>query len=168
MGVAPHQSALRKGRVVQAGQGYFLTTATTQRQPLLARTDVGEGVIATLRWLREEGRIRLLGFVVMPDHLHVAIALEPGHALPDVVRALKSYAARRINRELGRSEPVWQPQYYDHALRDRRDFLTRLAYMHENPVRKGLAAAPELYELSTAHLRFAGDIDWAWVDGLKR
>ena len=167
MGVAPHQSALRKGRVVQAGQGYFLTTATTQRQPLLAGTAVGEGVIATLRWLRDARRIRLLGFVVMPDHLHVAIALEPGHGLPEVVRALKSYTARHINRELGRSGPVWQPQYYDHALRDRRDFLARLAYMHANPVRRGLVSTPELYELSTAHPRFAGDIDWAWVEAVK-
>jgi REP element-mobilizing transposase RayT len=167
MSGTPRQSALRKGRADRAGHGYFLTTATAGREPLLASAAAGEAVIATLRWLRAEGRIRLLGFVVMPDHLHVAIALEPGHTLRDVVRTFKSYTARRLNRDWGRSGPVWQPQYYDHALRDRRDFLTRLTYMHGNPVRKGLAPTAESYEPSTAHPRYAGDIDWGWVDALK-
>jgi REP element-mobilizing transposase RayT len=151
--------------VVRPGQAYFLTTVTAQRKPILKETAAGACVIATLRWLRDAGRIRLLGYVVMPDHLHAAIALEPGHDLAGVVRSLKSYTGRSINLQLGRSGAVWQPQYYDHAFRDREDFLRRLAYLHANPVRDGLVEAPELYELSTAHPDNAGDIDWEWIDG---
>lgn len=101
----------------------------------------------------------------MPDHLHAAIALESGHDLAGMVRSLKSFTARAINRTLSRSGAVWQRAYHDHALRDREDFERRLAYMHANPVRAGLAARPEGYEFSTAHPRRAGDIDRAWIEG---
>ena len=167
MKVGPGQAALRRGRVSREGLAYMVTTVTAGREPLLARPGAGECVIDTLRWLRDGGRVRLLGFVVMPDHLHVALAPGPGHGLAGVVRSLKSFTGRRINQGLGRSGPVWHPQYYDHAFRGHEDFVRRLAYMHANPVRANLAGAPESYDLSTAHARYAGDIDWQWIGGAR-
>ena len=124
--------------------------------------------------MRDQGRIRLLGFVIMPDHLHVAFALRAQIAarmpLPRKVRAgplwerhscrdlggsdetLKSFTTHKLHQErLTLKHPIWQDGYHDHLLRDRRDFESRLAYMHDNPVRKGLVKSAEEYPFSTAH-----------------
>lgn len=41
------------------------------------------------------------------------------HGLPEIVRALKSFSARRINALRGtEGQPVWQRTYYEHIIRD--------------------------------------------------
>jgi REP element-mobilizing transposase RayT len=164
----PHQSNLRKGRVSIPEDCYFITTCTQNRNPLFATGQSSEVLINSLKWLRDQGRIRLLGFVIMPDHMHVAFALgAPSTAtLADVMQAFKSFTSHALKRLNGVSE-VWQDGYYDHRLRDRGDFEKRLMYMHDNPVRKGLVKFAGEYPFSTAHPDHQKDIDWAWLDGIR-
>ena len=202
----PHQSALRKGRWSCPNHCYFVTIAVAGRRPILANPPAARIVLDCLCWLQNEGTIRLMGFVVMPDHVHFAFVLEPTTSRPggrsydhgetvearvgaatrprqgggvsvgasfrprlslaDIVRRYKSYTAHRINEVLGLSDPLWQPAYHDHLVRDRKDFEIRLNYMHGNPVRKGLAHFEHDYEFSTANQKFASLIDWSWVDGI--
>lgn len=43
------------------------------------------------------------------------------HGLPEIIRAFKSFSARRINLMRGTpGEPVWQRNYYEHIIRDSR------------------------------------------------
>jgi putative transposase len=56
------------------------------------------------------------------------------HGLPEIVRALKSFSARRINvirRTPGL--PVWQRNYYEHILRDDQDYTNTCQYILVNP-----------------------------------
>jgi 7-keto-8-aminopelargonate synthetase-like enzyme/REP element-mobilizing transposase RayT len=185
-GEQPHSSALRRGRVSLPAECYFVTTCVAGKRPLLKDTGA-RAVIEALRWLREEGRIRLLGFVVMPDHLHLAIALrsraearshreELGNlavrcgsdllvaTLPEVMRSLKGFTGKRLTEELGLPSPLWQDGYHDNLLRDRREFEKRLEYMHDNPRRCGLVNRAEEYPFSTAHPDYANEIDWGWLE----
>lgn len=174
----PHQSALRKGRRDIANNCYFVTTTVTDRRQILARPVAAQIVIDCLCWLQDERNIRLMGFVVMPDHLHVAFVLGPSehavvgaasrprYSLSDIVGTFKSYTARRINEALASRGALWQKAYHDHLVRDHKDFETRLSYMHGNPVRKGLSRFEGEYEFSTANTKFAHLVDWAWLDGI--
>jgi putative transposase len=166
-----------------AGECYFISTCVSNRNPIFSNATAAEIVVGALCWLRDQGRIRLLGFVIMPDHLHVAFALQSdasrrgrrshemqasgheGSTLAEVMHSLKSYTAHKL-REHGVQSPVWQDGYHDHLLRDRRDFERRLEYMHDNPVRRGLVAHAEDYPFSTAHPDYQQEIDWAWVEGV--
>ena len=58
------------------------------------------------------------------------------HALPEVVRALKTYAARRINalRETPGAS-IWQRDYYEHVIRDEADLNRIRDYIRDNPAR---------------------------------
>ena len=71
-------------------------------------------------------------------------------------------------RSHGDREGLWQSGYHDHLLRDRRDLEKRLAYMHDNPVRKGLVKAAEEWPFSTAHPDYQNEIDWAWLEGVPK
>jgi len=58
------------------------------------------------------------------------------HGLPEIVRAFKSFSARRINEiRLSPAVPVWQRNYYEHVIRDV-DSLNRIReYIVNNPAR---------------------------------
>jgi putative transposase len=61
------------------------------------------------------------------------------HGLPEIVRAFKTFSARRIN-EL-RDTPglsVWQRNYYDHIIRNRTTLERIRAYVETNPERWAL------------------------------
>lgn len=56
------------------------------------------------------------------------------HGLPEIVRAFKSFSARRINR-LRRTDgiPVWQRNYYEHIIRNEREMDRITRYIESNP-----------------------------------
>jgi putative transposase len=58
------------------------------------------------------------------------------HGLPEIVRALKTFSARRIN-EFHQSPgvPVWQRNYFDHIIRNEDDWRRIYDYIQNNPVR---------------------------------
>ena len=58
----------------------------------------------------------------------------PTHGLPEIVRALKTFSARRIN-EIRRTPgiPVWQRNYYDHIIRDTKSHYWISRYIQNNP-----------------------------------
>jgi putative transposase len=94
-------------------------------------------------------------FVVMPNHVHGVVVLrdvgagfkpartaEPArtalrrHGLSEIVRAFKTFSARRINefRETS-GAPVWQRNYYEHIIRDDADYNRIAEYVANNPQR---------------------------------
>ena len=58
------------------------------------------------------------------------------HGLPEIVRAFKTFSAKRINDLRGTpGAPVWQRNYYEHVVRDERALNRIRQYIAENPVR---------------------------------
>jgi REP element-mobilizing transposase RayT len=60
-----------------------------------------------------------------------------------VVQDTKWLSAGSVNRVRQRWGSAWQHQFWDRLVRQAKEFNDRLAYMHLNPVGKGLAARPE-------------------------
>ena len=57
------------------------------------------------------------------------------HGLPEIVRWFKSFSARRINANRKISGvPVWQRNYYEHIIRDERDYANIFEYIQSNPL----------------------------------
>jgi REP element-mobilizing transposase RayT len=87
-------------------------------------------------------------FVVMPNHIHgmivlddtaVGAGLKPAptkrHGLSEIVRAFKTFSARRIN--IARNTqgiPFWQRNYYEHIIRNERSYMAIRDYIFNNPV----------------------------------
>jgi len=78
----------------------------------------------------------------MPDHVHLIctpLADSDGpYSIPEIMHAIKSESAHRINEALGRKGRVWQDESFDHVLRSDESLAQKIAYMLENPVRAGL------------------------------
>jgi len=84
----------------------------------------------------------LLAFCIMPNHVHLVCSpLErtPGDYFPlsAILHSLKGYTARRANQVLSRTGPFWQPESYDHVVRDERELVRIVRYVQNNPVVAG-------------------------------
>lgn len=76
-------------------------------------------------------------FVLMPDHLHWLISIKRDDA-QNIVQQLKALSARAVARKFGLTEPLWQQDFSDVAIRDS-DALIRVArHVIANPLRAAL------------------------------
>ena len=91
----------------------------------------------------------------MPDHVHLLLSPlleEKGPiSIVEIMQAIKSASAHRINKALGRKGKVWQDESFDRAIRNEESLDNRIEYILGNPVRAGLVAAPLDYR-------------WLWRD----
>lgn len=170
-------------REAAAGDCYFLTVRVVSQRPVFQNAAVAKVVVDALRWLRDRGWVRLLGFVVMPDHVHVALALREGETLSQVVQLFKRHSCRQLElagleeaiagplrgqtRKRAAFKILWESSHHADRLRDKHDFPKKLQHMHENPARKGLGTQDGGYAFSTAHPDYEKEIDWAWYESLK-
>lgn len=78
-------------------------------------------------------------FCIMPNHVHVILVLNHNvlvkrHPLSEIIRGFKSFSAKRINvlrQTVG--VPVWQRNYYEHIIRDAKDYEMKSNYILSNP-----------------------------------
>ena len=93
-------------------------------------------------------KARLFGYVLMPDHIHLLVELSGGGPmLSKFMRDIKSLSSRLIFPRRG---TIWMPRFDDVAIYTQDQFITKLAYIHNNPVKAGLAIRPEEYKYSSA------------------
>jgi REP element-mobilizing transposase RayT len=98
-------------------------------------------------------RYRLLAWCVMPNHVHSLIEMVEGYSLGGIVHSWKSYAAKKANRNLGRSGHFWHKDYYDHYIRDDDHLRIAIDYIEQNPVKVGLVQDATQWKYSSARRR---------------
>ena len=127
-------SHLRRGRVSVGGQVYHIIATTRQRAPVFSAFDQARIAIRVLMEEDKLGAVSTLAFVLMPDHLHWLVQLGDDAEISKVIGRVKSLIARRLGGA------VWQPGFYDHALRKDEDIAAVAHYIVANPLRAGLVS----------------------------
>lgn len=75
-------------------------------------------------------------FVVMPNHIHVILSVH-GDGENNVIQAVGQYKMavtkqiHKINREI----TVWQRSFYDHVIRNDRQYVKIWEYIQNNPLK---------------------------------
>jgi REP element-mobilizing transposase RayT len=96
------------------------------------------GIVSTALQHFHGAKVLTGDHVIMPNHVHALLQPLPGYALEDILRSVKGFSARQINRRLGCAGPLWQAESYDHIVRDV-DALERIqGYIRANPEKAGL------------------------------
>ena len=141
-----------------AGGCYFFTVNLRERSPndlLVRHIDV---LRASVCEMRRSWPFRIDAWVVLPDHLHCIWTLPEGDAdFATRWRLIKAGFARRLPRTEWRSASrarrgergIWQRRYWEHAIRDDRDFASHIDYVHFNPVKHGYVTSPADWPYST-------------------
>jgi REP element-mobilizing transposase RayT len=98
-------------------------------------------------------RYRLMAWMIMPNHVHVLIEQIEGQPLAGIVHGWKSFTAKAANKYIGRTGAFWAPEYFDRYIRDQAHFDGAVHYIHENPVKAGLATHAAEWRWSSAWKR---------------
>jgi len=118
----------------------------------LGRPEIAELVETALLHFDGE-RYRLLGWCIMPNHVHVVVEPTADNLLDRIVHSWKSYTAHQANRVLGRSGTFWHRDYFDRYMRDEGHLARTVEYVENNPVNAGLVSEPVKWRWSSARLR---------------
>jgi REP-associated tyrosine transposase len=145
------------------GDLHFITFSCYRRRAFLGKQRARDRFVKILDEVRKRHGFRLIGYVVMPEHVHLLVS-EPRKGNPSkVLQVLKQKvsAALRNNRRkslpgqlaLGFAEDetdekhFWQRRFYDFNVWSAKKLKEKLEYMHANPVMRKLVAHPR---------------DWPW------
>ena len=107
----------------------------------LRRQEIAQLVVDALRFFDGQ-RYRMHAWCIMPNHVHTIFEPIPGHALPSILHSLKSFTAKVANRVLGKTGEFWQEEYYDHLIREGKDYMHAMRYLLDNPIKAGLENWP--------------------------
>jgi putative transposase len=130
----------------QETRTYLVTAVTAQRRNLFQVTATAELLEQTILDYRSQGRFLLHAFVIMPDHFHALITPATDVSLEKAVQFIKGGFSFRLRRK----HDVWMRSFNESQIATEEKFMSCVRYIEENPVRRGLAAAPEDYRFCSA------------------
>jgi putative transposase len=169
----------RLKRFQESGQTHFLTFSCYQRRPFLNAIESRSIFESALERVRVSFGLRVYGYVVMPEHVHLLISepdgapfkpsfglsggesksdgapfkplfgLSGGETPRSLADAIKSLKQGGSRRLIGEAEHFWQKRYYDLNIRNQAQFMEKLRYIHRNPVKRGLCERPEEWQWSS-------------------
>lgn len=135
-------------RVFVPGGCYFFTVVTEKRRPVFAS---GEAVVVlrdAFRAVRLSYPFELDAMVVLPDYLHCIWTLPPeDQDFSARWRLIKTWFTKHCDGNLRVSinksranksqQAIWQHRFWEHVIRDERDYQNHVDYIHYNPVKHG-------------------------------
>jgi putative transposase len=162
------------------GHLHFITFSCYRRLPLLKTVRVRDTFVKELGKVRDEMGFQLLGYVVMPEHVHLLMSEPPRGTPSTVLKKLKLRVARRLRKrrrpacagqmrlpftEMG--EPLrafWQARFYDFNVYSQGKKKEKLNYMHANPVIRGLVKHPRDWPWSSWSFYWKGEPGLVRID----
>ena len=145
-------------RYQNTGQLHFITFSCYQRRPFLRTAGKRDIVLRALEQARRRFGFVVVGYVVMPEHVHLLVSEPENGSLATAMQLVKQTSSRISHRRRGSLQqelfaeseinaPFWQTRYYDFNVWTEKKRVEKLKYMHRNLVLRGLCRKPE---------------DWRW------
>src|SRR5215468_2343515 len=127
---------------------HFITFSCYGRAPLLGTARARDTFLLKLEQVRRWYGFYVVGYVVMPEHVHLLISEPETGSLAVVLQMTKQMVARALRKPRSR-DPFWQPRYYDFNVWSERKRVEKLRYLHRNPVVRGLVDEPSQWRWSS-------------------
>ena len=109
----------------QEGDVHFVTFSCFHRLGYLGTAGVRDLFEEALQKTHLRYRFDVIGYVVMPEHVHLLVSEPRGELLSVGLQALKLSVVRRA-----RQRPFWQARYYDFNVFTEEKRIEKLNYMH--------------------------------------
>jgi putative transposase len=157
----------------------FITVTCLEWKPLLARDSFKDVIISSLRFLNNNNRVIVYGFVIMSNHFHLIWQIMGDHKRADVQRDFLKFTGQQMLKLLrnessplqnellvnakDRMRQVWERNSLSIPLWSDKVMWQKLNYIHDNPVRAGLCKHQEDYKYSSAGLYLMNDRSWDFL-----
>jgi len=153
---------------------FFITTTCYQWIPLLSVGHGFEIISDNLKFYCKKYLACILGYVIMPNHIHLILHFQEGTDRSSFMRDFKKYTSFMIRKEVMSNSPellerlrindnkqvfkIWIDRYDETYLITRAILETKLDYIHTNPLQEkwSLVKSPEDYDYSSARFYETG------------
>lgn len=149
---------------------YFVTICVQNREMMLGQIDHGNMIFSALGqqihsdWLWLFNRyvyVKYDEYIIMPNHIHTIMIIDhcrggsrtaptPQHTIKPIGRiigAFKTISTKHVHDEKLLQQPrLWQRNYYEHIIRNEREYFAIRKYIQDNPKNW---EQDELYDLNT-------------------
>ena len=120
-----------------SGGYYFITICTKEKKNYLGEitegkmtySHIGKTANSSIEKIEDIYKtIKLDKFVIMPNHIHMILIIDKETPI-SISRVIKQYK-EYITKQIG--ESIWQKSYYDHIVRNEKDYFRIWKYIDEN------------------------------------
>jgi putative transposase len=159
----------RLKRYQDAGHLHYVTFTCYHRDKYLNSASARDVFEQTLERVRLWYNLHIVGYVVMPEHVHLLLSEPERSSLAVALQMLKQVSSRKLHSMGGphkmsggprfrpplakrgerEAQPVWQKRYYDFNVFSDHKRIEKLCYMHWNPVKRGLVEKPQDWKWSS-------------------
>jgi len=151
---------VRKRLKIQGSALVFVTTTVKDWLPVFTMESAADSTITQFSETIQIFKVSLMGYVLMPSHLHALIGFSEVEKLSEFIQTFKSLSSRRIkqlklakyNNKLYANGmlSLWKPRFDDIIITSEKQFKIKLEYIHNNPVKAGLVAKASDWKYSSA------------------
>jgi len=153
---------------MELGKVYFWTSSIKDWQKLLQNDVFKEIVITQLQWLVNQQKIKIYGYVIMPNHVHFLWQLVAMNGKETPYASFSKWTASQFLKQIRNHHPkvlpffevnenernhrFWQRDALAVEMDSRKKFEQKLDYIHDNPLQEhwDLADSPSKYKWSSA------------------
>jgi len=162
---------------------HFITFSCYQRKPLLDSAHARNMFVRILGEVRERYPFLLVGYVLMPEHVHLLVSEPAKGTLSKVMQVLKQRVSRALRKRRRRNsrgqlrlpfaeeksgpKRFWQRRFYDFNVWSRGKSREKLNYMHANPVTRKLVKHPKDWPWSSWNFHEKGEAGLIRIDLLE-
>jgi REP element-mobilizing transposase RayT len=166
------------------GSIYYATSVIYNRLKIFVLPSFIIPIIDSLNYYRYQYSCRIIGYVIMPDHIHLLLFPQIEQAITDFMRDFKRFTSGRITRQakvegkkewLNRFEQagseteraeykVWQDSFWEQMIYSESFLKQKLDYIHLNPVRAGIVETSADYPYSSYRNYYHNDNQMIEID----
>ena len=154
------------------GDLHYITCSCYRRQPFLGSASRRDLFLKIFEEVRQKYEFQVVGYVVMPEHIHLLIGEPDDGSIAVIMQVLKQRVSHQcLSRARSRlaqntAPPAfWLPRSYDFNVFSKKKVAEKLDYIHWNPVKRGLVDSPEKWRWSSYRYYALGEDGPVTIDG---
>jgi putative transposase len=130
---------------------FFVTTSVLGRVKRFDSAQDYEMLEINIEFYRKREDADIFAYVLMPSHLHLIISIPEKRSISNFMRDFKRRTVTEYYKlyNMARAR-LWENRFDDVGLFSYKVFFAKLNYIHQNPVKAGLADKPEDWPYSSA------------------
>lgn len=148
----------KKARLVVPGYPHHVTQRGGRRQLTFFNNSDYRAYLGLLKALKDEARVDILAFCLMPNHVHAVAVPRDASGLARLFGPAHQRYARRVNERHGWQGHLWQERFHS-CVMEEAHLLAAVRYIELNPVRAGLCKRPIDWPWSSIHAHIGASSD---------
>jgi len=164
-------------KIYEPTHPHFVTCTILHWLPIFTRKESVQIIIDSLKFLQEKDNLKLYAYVILENHLHMVLQSDD---LAKTMESFKKYTANEILKLLKEENvktlleqfkfykkahktdkvyQIWEEGYQPKLMQTDAMMISKIEYIHENPVKRG-------YVDNAVHWRYSSARDYEGVGGL--